>query len=49
VSLDLQDVFHAAYESSLYDRRLPYDQPLFPPLGTEDDVWLRRQLREREV
>ena len=33
VPLDLQAVFHAAYEPSLYDRRLPYDQPLFPARG----------------
>jgi hypothetical protein len=48
VSLDLQAVFHAAYDPSLYDRRLAYDQQLLPPLATEDEVWLRQQLRECE-
>ncbi len=46
VSLDLQAVFRAAYEPSLYDRRLPYDQPLLPPLRPEDETWLRQRLLE---
>lgn len=49
VPLDLQSVFQAAYESSLYDRRLPYDQPLLPALPPEDEAWIRQQLREFEA
>jgi hypothetical protein len=46
VTLDLQAVFHAAYEPSLYDRRLPYDQPLAPPLPADDEAWIRQQLHQ---
>jgi Protein of unknown function (DUF4058) len=42
--LDLQAVFHAAYEPALYDRRLPYDQPLDPPLRPLDEEWMRESL-----
>lgn len=48
VTLDLQAAFRAAYEPSLYDRRLPYDQPLLPPLSAADEAWVRDQLREFE-
>jgi hypothetical protein len=44
VPLDLQGVFRAAYEPSLYDRRLPYEQPLLPPLRPEDEAWVRQRL-----
>jgi hypothetical protein len=44
VSLDLQSAFRAAYEPSLYERRLPYDQPLLPELPREEEEWVRRQL-----
>ncbi len=49
VQLDLQAVFHAAYDPSLYDRRVSYDEPLLPPLGAEDEAWLRERLRECET
>jgi hypothetical protein len=45
VSLDLQAAFRAAYEPSLYDRRLPYEEPLSPPLSAEDEAWVRQRLR----
>jgi len=48
VTLDLQAAFRAAYEPSLYDRRLPYDQPLVPALPAEDEAWVRDRLREFE-
>ena len=48
VTLDLQAAFRAAYEASLYDRRLPYDQPLIPSLSAADETWLRQQLHEFE-
>lgn len=38
VTLDLQAAFRAAYEPSLYDRRLSYDQPLVPALSAEDEA-----------
>ncbi len=44
VPLDLQAVFRAAYEPSLYDRRLPYEQALLPALSQEDEDWVRRRL-----
>ena len=44
VSLDLQAAFLAAYEPSLYDRRLPYDQPLLPAVSPEDEDWVRQRL-----
>lgn len=46
VPLDLQSVFRAAYEPSLYHRRLPYDQPLLPALPPADEAWVRQRLRE---
>ncbi len=46
VTLDLQAVFRAAYEPSLYDRRLGYDQPLLPPLPPQDEAWVGERLRE---
>jgi hypothetical protein len=49
VSLDLQDAFRAAYEPSLYDRRLPYDEPLLPPLPPEDDAWVRQRLSKSGI
>ena len=44
VPLDLQSVFLAAYEPSLYDRRLPYEEPLLPPLPQADEDWVRQRL-----
>jgi hypothetical protein len=44
VSLDLGAAFRAAYEASLYDRRLPYHEPLVPPLAASDEAWLRDRL-----
>lgn len=48
VTLDLQAAFCAAYEPSLYDRGLPYYQPLLPALSDEDEAWVRDRLREFE-
>ena len=44
VPLDLQAVFLATYEPSLYDRRLPYHQPLVPPLPPDDETWVKECL-----
>ncbi len=49
VPLDLQSVFRAAYEPSLYDRRLPYEQPLLPTLPPEDEAWVRQRLLESHL
>lgn len=49
VTLDLQAVFRAAYEPSLYDRRLPYEQPLLPPLRPEDEAWGRQRLSDNPM
>lgn len=44
LSLDLQSVFRAAYEPAFYDRRLPYDRPLQPPLAPDHERWVREAL-----
>jgi hypothetical protein len=44
VSLDLQSAFRAAYEPSLYDHRLPYEQPLVPALSSDNEAWVRQRL-----
>jgi hypothetical protein len=49
VPLDLQSVFRAAYEPSLFDRRLPYEQPLLPALPPEDEAWVRQRLLESHL
>jgi len=49
VPLDLQSVFRAAYELSLYDRRLPYEQPLLSALPAEDEAWVRQRLLESHL
>ena len=48
VELDLQAVFRSAYEPALYDRRLPYDQPLVPSLSAEDEAWIRQRLHQND-
>jgi hypothetical protein len=45
--VSLQQVFTNAYEPSFYDRRLPYDEPLAPPVRPEEEVWVREQLIAR--
>jgi hypothetical protein len=42
--LDLQAVFRGAYDSALYDRRLPYDRPLDPLLPPRDGAWVQEAL-----
>jgi hypothetical protein len=44
VTLDLAAAFRAAYEPSLYDLRLPYDQPLHPPVSPGDETWLLERI-----
>ncbi len=44
VPLDLQRAFRTAYDPSLYDRRLPYDQPISPPLSAPNEKWVRQLL-----
>lgn len=46
VQSDLAAVFHAAYDPSYYDQRLPYDQPLQPPLAPMDQQWTEQRLRD---
>jgi hypothetical protein len=45
--VDLQAVFEAAYDLGFYDRRLPYHEPLVPPLSEEEAAWVGRRLAER--
>lgn len=46
--LDLGEVFRSAYEPALYDRRLPYDQPLKPKPSESDQKWILDCLSKRE-
>jgi hypothetical protein len=43
-TLNLQAAFRAAYDPSLYDRRLPYNRPLQPPLNPADQPWVAELL-----
>ncbi len=45
--LDLGAVCSAAYEPALYDRRLPYDQPLRPRPSDADRDWIHEHLAAR--
>jgi hypothetical protein len=45
VMLDFPTVFRAAYEPALYHRRLPYDQPLIPPLAHADQTWVEERIK----
>lgn len=42
--LDLDAAFEAAYEPALYSRRLPYRDPLTPPLSDADVGWITERL-----
>jgi hypothetical protein len=46
VDLNLQTVFQSAYEPACYDRVLPYDEPLDPPIPPHDAEWARERLRQ---
>ncbi len=43
-TLDFDAAFAAAYEPSLYSRRLPYHEPLLPPLNDAASAWARERL-----
>lgn len=45
VELNLQEVFESVYEPACYDRMLPYDEPVEPPLSPADEAWVRERLR----
>ena len=45
VPLNLQEIFRATYDASLYDRRLPYKLPLVPPLSPADTAWTTELLQ----
>ncbi|MBI4602818.1 MAG: DUF4058 family protein [Planctomycetes bacterium] len=45
--VDLQAVFQAMYDFSFYERRLPYQEPLSPPLSEEEAAWVMELLKER--
>ena len=46
-TVNLQEVFQAAYELGFYERRLPYHEALSPPLSEEDAAWARALLADR--
>ena len=45
VELNLQEVFESVYEPACYDRMLPYDEPVEPPLSPADEAWVRERLQ----
>lgn len=45
VELNLQEVFESVYEPACYDRMLPYDEPVEPPLSPADEAWTRERLQ----
>lgn len=45
VELNLQEVFDSVYEPACYDRMLPYDEPVEPPLSPADEAWTRERLQ----
>ncbi len=47
MTINLQEVFQAAYELGFYERRLPYQEPLAPPLNEEEAAWVKERLGER--
>jgi hypothetical protein len=49
VSLDLDAVFRAAYETARYGRTIDYRREPIPPLRTGDKKWADKLLRERKL
>jgi hypothetical protein len=47
LTVQLQDVFQTAYDQRFYERRLPYAEPLVPPLSPSEGAWANQRLRER--
>ena len=43
-TLDLDAAFGLAYESSFYSRRLPYHEPLVPPIREGDAAWVQERI-----
>ena len=43
-NLDLDAAFGLAYESSFYSRRLPYNEPLVPPVRESDVAWVQERV-----
>ena len=48
-TLDLDAAFASAYEPSLYSRRLPYAEPLVPPLPAPEEAWVRDRLKAAQL
>jgi hypothetical protein len=46
VRLELQTAFSSLYDRLGYSLRIPYDAPLAPPLRSEDEDWVREQLKK---
>jgi hypothetical protein len=46
VPLNLQSAFTSLYDRLGYSMRVPYDQPLVPPLRPDDEPWVRDQLKK---
>lgn len=46
VNLNLQAAFSSLYDRLGYSMRIPYDEPLSPPVRPEDEAWIREQLKK---
>jgi hypothetical protein len=46
VALNLQSAFSSLYDRLGYSMRIPYDQPLAPPVRPSDQEWIREQLKK---
>jgi hypothetical protein len=46
VSLDLQTAVEQVYEKARYGKRIRYDEPCVPPLGSEDQAWATAKWQE---
>jgi hypothetical protein len=47
LTLELQPMIEAVYESSRYAGSIDYSKPLSPPLGAEEAAWLKERLKAR--
>ena len=46
VIVDLQEVSRVADDPSFYEKRLPYQEPLAPPLSPEAGAWVKQRLAD---
>jgi len=47
ITINLQPMINAIYETSRYGRSIDYTRPIKPPLNPDEAAWLKKQLRLR--